>query len=182
MGSSLHGSTGPARSLLQRGLPTGSQPPSEESTCSGAESSRGYRWIPPPLTSMCCRWTTCLTTVFSTSCRGISLPMHGAPPPPPSSLALVSAELFLPHILTHFSGCNCSLASFFFLLKYNRCATTIADCLGLGQQWVCLGASWHWLCWREGKLLTVSHRSHPHKPSATKTLSHKSNTSQPLPL
>uniref|UniRef100_A0A8B9RUN6 Protein artemis n=1 Tax=Accipiter nisus TaxID=211598 RepID=A0A8B9RUN6_9AVES len=28
VGSSLHGATGPARSLLQRGLPTGSQPPS----------------------------------------------------------------------------------------------------------------------------------------------------------
>jgi len=41
--SSLHGSTGPARSLLQHGLSKGSQPPSSASTCSGVGSSMGCR-------------------------------------------------------------------------------------------------------------------------------------------
>jgi len=50
------------------------------STCSGVGSSTG------------CRWTTCLTMVFTTSCWGISALALGAPPPPPSSLNLVSAE------------------------------------------------------------------------------------------
>ena len=37
------------------------------------------------------------------------------------------------------------------LLKY---VTTVADGLGLGQQLVHLGASWHWFYWTCGKLLT----------------------------
>jgi len=36
----------------------------------------------------------CLSMVFSMACRGISALAPGAPPPPPSSLTLVSAELF----------------------------------------------------------------------------------------
>ena len=108
VGSSLHGATGPARSLLQRGLPTGSQPPLDTSFCSGVGSSTGCRWISaPPWTSMGCKGTACLTMVFTTGCRGISAPAPGAPPPPPSSLTLVSAELFLSHILSPLSGCNC---------------------------------------------------------------------------
>ncbi|KAK4826739.1 LOW QUALITY PROTEIN: hypothetical protein QYF61_010992 [Mycteria americana] len=98
IGSSLHGSTGPARSLLQRGLPTGSQPLSGTCTCSSVGSSMGCRWIPaPPLTSMGCRGTACLTMVFTTGCRGISAPAPGAPPPP--SLALMKAfEVFFKYI------------------------------------------------------------------------------------
>jgi len=104
MGSSLHGSTGPGRSLLQHGLPTGSQPHLGASTSSSVESSRGCMWTSaPPLTSMSCKGTAYLTTVFSTSCRGISDPAPGVPPPPPSLLTLVSAELCLLHILTPLS-------------------------------------------------------------------------------
>jgi len=70
------------------------------SSCSGVGSSVGCRWISaPPWTSMGCRGTTCLAMVFSTGCRGISAPAPGAPPSHPSSLTLVSAELFLLHLL-----------------------------------------------------------------------------------
>ena len=89
------------------------------STCSGMWSSPGYRRISAPLwTSMDCMGTACLTMVFITGCRGkISALKPGAPPPPPSSLTLVSAELFLPHCLTPLSYLLfCS--SFFPYLKY----------------------------------------------------------------
>jgi len=44
--------------------------------------------------------TACLTMVLITGCRGMLAPEPGAPPPLPSSLTWVSAELFLPHILS----------------------------------------------------------------------------------
>ena len=65
VGSSLHGATGPARSLLQRGLPTGSQPPVGASTCSGVGSSTG------------CRWNLCSPSSFLRGLQGDSLPHHG---------------------------------------------------------------------------------------------------------
>jgi len=97
VGSSIHGSTGPGRSLLWRGVP-----------------STGYRWRSTPLwTSMDCRGTSCLTMVFSTSCKErLSALTFQEPPPPPSSLTLVSAELFLSHRLTPL----CQLL--FFLLPF----------------------------------------------------------------
>jgi len=106
VGSSLHGSAGPGRSLLQHRLPTGSQPPLGTSTCFGVGSSMGYRLMSTPLwTSMGCRGTTCLIMVFIMSCKGrLSAPATGAPPPPPSSLTLMSAELFLSHHLTPLSS------------------------------------------------------------------------------
>jgi len=49
------------------------------------------------------RGTACLTMVFSMGCRGISALAPGAPSAPPSSLTLVSAELFLSHHLAPLS-------------------------------------------------------------------------------
>jgi len=102
---SLHGSTVPGRSLLQRRLPTGSQLPSGTHLLWCGVPSTGCRWTSAPLwTSMGCRGTTCLTMVFITSCKGrLSVPASGAPPPPPSSLTSVPAELFLSHHLTPIS-------------------------------------------------------------------------------
>ena len=97
------------------GFPMESWPSLGVSTCSGVGSSRGYRWASfPPWTSLGCRGTACLTMVFTTGCRGISAPAPGASPPPPSSLTLGSAGLFLSHVLTPLSGCSfCVTATFF---------------------------------------------------------------------
>jgi len=51
--------------------------------------------------------------VFSMGCRGISAPACGAHPPPPSSLTLVSAGLFLSHVLNPLF--QLQLRSLFFL-------------------------------------------------------------------
>jgi len=84
VGSCLHGSAGPGRSLLQRRLPTGSQLPSGIHLLRRGVPSMGCRWISaPPWTSMDCRGTTCLTMVFIMSCKGrVSAPTFQAPPPP----------------------------------------------------------------------------------------------------
>jgi len=71
VGSSLHGAAGPGRSLLQDGLPMGSQPPSDIHLLHRGVPSTGCRWrSAPPWTSMDCRGTTCLTMVFIMSCKG----------------------------------------------------------------------------------------------------------------
>jgi len=97
-----HRATGPARSLLQCGLPTGSQTPLgihllRRGVLHGLQvkifSTMHLQ------TSMGCRAKACLTIVCSTGCRGISAPMPAAPPPPPSALTLESEELFLSHSL-----------------------------------------------------------------------------------
>jgi len=80
-------------------------------TCSGVGFSMGCRWISaPPWTSMGCRWTICLTRIFSTGCRRISALAPGAPSLHPSSLTLVSAELF--HIISLLSPHCCPAAGF----------------------------------------------------------------------
>jgi len=86
-GSSLHGSTGPGRSLLWHWVPSmGSQLPSGIHPLQCGVPSMGYRWISAPLwTSMDCRRTACLTVVFITSCKGRipSLTFQAPPPLPP---------------------------------------------------------------------------------------------------
>jgi len=58
VGSTLHGSTGPAKSLLQVGFPQG--------------HSLLWAYLPAPLwTSIGCRRTAGLTVVFTRGCRGI---------------------------------------------------------------------------------------------------------------
>ena len=97
-------STGPqvlpgACSMLEQGLPWGHSL-LRASTCSSVGSSTGFRWVSAPLwTSMGYGRTACLTTVFFTGCRGISALAPGATPPPALSLTLVSADLFLSHVL-----------------------------------------------------------------------------------
>jgi len=119
MGSSLHGSAGPARSLLQRELPMGSQPPSGIHMLWCGVHFTGCRWMSaPPWTSMYCRGTAGLTMIFIMGCRGkLSAPASQAPPPAASSMTLVSAELFLSYHLTPLSQLlpHCG---FFPLLKY----------------------------------------------------------------
>jgi len=119
VGSSLHESTGPARCLLQRGLPTGSQRPWDIHLLWCGVPSTGYGWMSTPLwTSMGCRGTACLAMVFIIGCKGkLSSPESQAPPPPPSSLPLVSAKLFLSHSLTPLSRLPFH-HSFFPILKY----------------------------------------------------------------
>jgi len=77
----------------------------QASTCSSVGSPTGCRWIATLLwTSIGCRGTACLTMVFIMGCKGkLTAPGSQAPPPPPSSLTLVSAELFLSHCLTPLS-------------------------------------------------------------------------------
>jgi len=101
---SFHGFTGPGRSLLQRGLPMGSQSPSGASTCSSLEFSMDCRSVSfPPWTSMDCKGTACLTMVFTTGCRGISAP--------------VSGTALLPYSLSSLCCC-CSTVLFFPLFIY----------------------------------------------------------------
>jgi len=83
------------------GPPTGSQLPSGIHLLQHWVPSMGYRWRSDPL------WTStgCLTMVFITSCQGrLSALASRAPPPPPSSLTLVPAGLFLSHSLTPLSA------------------------------------------------------------------------------
>ena len=104
VGYSLHGATGPARSLLQRGLPTGSQPPS------GIPLLR--RGVIPRLQVEIC------SPVDLPGLQGDSLPHRGlhhhglqgnlrsgawSTSCPPSALTWGSAGLGLSHVLTPFT-------------------------------------------------------------------------------
>jgi len=88
MGSSLHGSTGPSRSLLQHGIPTRSQPPLGMHLLWHGVPSIGCRWRSAPLwTSMDCRGTICLTMVFIMGCKGKLSALASQTPPPQSFFA-----------------------------------------------------------------------------------------------
>jgi len=109
IGSSFHGSTGPARSLLQFRLSTRSQPPSGNHLL-WCGIHHGLQ-------------VEISSTVDLHGLQGDSLPHcgldHGLQGklcssawstfPPPSALTLVSAELFLSHILTPLSSCKMPL-------------------------------------------------------------------------
>jgi len=121
VGSSLHGSPGPGRSLLQCGIPTGSQLPSGIHLLWHGVPSTGYRLISAPLwTSMGCSGTTCLTKVFHSDLQGrLSALASGAPPPPSffTDLGVCRVISFTSSHLSLFTAI--SLQSFFLpLLKY----------------------------------------------------------------
>ncbi|KAM9591178.1 uncharacterized protein ACIBXB_006075 [Morphnus guianensis] len=117
-----HGVTSPARKPAPW-APLSTDPQVLPGACSSVGFPRGHSLLRAPTcsgmgSSTGCRGTACLTMVFTMGCRGISALAHGAPPPPPSSLTLVSAGLFLLHVLTLLSGCRfCLSRNFFFLLK-----------------------------------------------------------------
>lgn len=73
-----------------------------------------------------------------------------------STSPLVSAGLFLTFsVFTLRASFTLSYSC------YYTGAINITGWLSFGQQWVCLEASWNWLCLTCGKLLTSSHRSQP---------------------
>jgi len=89
---------------------------------------------------MGCRQATCFTIFFIKGCRGTSALALGAPPPPPS-LTLVSAGLFLSQF-SHSSFSQLPHKGFWPSLN-NRGTTNITDGLSFGQRQVCLRAVWN---------------------------------------
>ena len=120
VGSCLHESAGPGRSLLQRGAPHTVIASFMHLSTPVRGPFMGYRWRSAP------PW-------ISLDCKGDSLPHHCLSSraaredtllrhlehllPLPSSLTLVSTELFLSHLLTPLSQLPC-YPSFFPFLKY----------------------------------------------------------------
>lgn len=104
---------------------------------------------------MGCRGTAFLTMVFTTSFRGMSAFMPRAPLPLPSLLTLMSTEFFFSCVPIPVFQLQLLLHNIS-PLKY-----IITDEFDFGHQWVCLGASWHWLCQIWGKLLATVCSSHP---------------------
>ena len=175
MGSSLHTATGPAKSLLQHRLPTGSQLPSCTSPCSSLGFSSSCRWRSAPLwTSMGCRGTACLTMVCSRGCRGISAQVPGAHP----ALLLHwpwCLQGCFSYIFSPLSSAVIAVAQFFFPLLNYVIPEALPQSL-VGSALASSGAGWHQLCRTLGKLLAASHRSHPYSPTTSKTVPPKPNT------
>ena len=167
---SLHRSTGLGRSLLQHGLPTGSQPPSGIHLLRPGVPSTGCRWTSaPPWTSMGCRdslphhgllhglqknlcsgiWSTSSPSSFTglAVCRVVSLPSSR------SSLSTAAS----PQVFSASEMC------------YPRGAATVAGGLGLGQWWVCLRAGWHWLYQMGGSSSQLLTEATSIAPPATQT-------------
>lgn len=92
LGYSSRRASGPAKNLHQHGLPMGSQFTLGILICCSMETVMGCRWISSqPWTAMSCSRTVFLPM----NCKDISALALGAPLPPPSSLTLVHAGLFL---------------------------------------------------------------------------------------
>lgn len=70
---------------------------------------------------------------FTTGCRDVSAPACGAPLPAPHALTLVSAGLFLSHLLTPFSHTCCALFTLS-LICYHRGTTSITHRLSLASR------------------------------------------------
>lgn len=122
-------------------------------------SSMGSKWISSPLlTFRSCRRTAYLATVFIKGCRSISALVPSLPP----SLALVCAELF--YIFSFLSSswhCADFISSFLTIAEVLPLSVMSSS---LGQQCVCLGGCWRWLCQIWKKLSAAFHGSHPCNP------------------
>jgi len=144
MGSSLQGSAGPGRSLLQHRLPTGSQLPSGILLLQRGVPTTGCRWrSAPPWTSMDRRGTTCLTMVFITSSKGrLSALAPPAPPPPSFFTDLGVCRVFF-HIVSLLS-LNCHLTTgFFFPFPFLNMLSQ--RCYQLAWTSPVAGLSWSWM-------------------------------------
>lgn len=92
--------------LFQCGAPTRSQE-LQHGVSMGSSLFQGSYTSSDMESSMGCRGTIFITTVFTMGCRGISAPELGPPPPPPSLLTLVSAKLFVSHVFSLLSPSYC---------------------------------------------------------------------------
>jgi len=81
-------------------------------------------------------------------------------------------EHLLPSFCTDLGGCRVVALTY----SHSSILMDDGDGLGLGQQWVHLGAWWYWLYWTWGKLPAASHRSHPCSAPTTRTLPRKPST------
>lgn len=131
LGSSLHRSPGPCQQHAPAWASHRGHSLLWAPTCSSLRLLNGLQWH------------SCLTILFTTGCRGIPALVPGAPPAPYPSLTLVSAELFLPHILTPLWPQLLLCNSFLKFLKGGGGTTTITDGFSLCQRWVYPGAGWH---------------------------------------
>lgn len=163
VGSFLHSTTGPARSLSQDRLHVGPQPPPGIHMLQCGLFQGLQVDVSPPWMSMGCR----ATAASHHRLQG-SLSSGSSFPP---SFASVPAKLFLSHILTPlFSVCN-FLPFFFFFLKYVTLEALPLLRMGLASassrlvlEPAAFGSFGH------RKLQAASHSSQPCSPLPTKTL------------
>lgn len=128
-------------------------------------SSVGYMWLSAPSWPfMGCRETACLTVIFYMECREISALLPGAP----SSLTLVSAEVFSSHVITPDRWWCCIGFPARFHVCSHRSTITITDGHSLGQHWDHLETDWYVVSWKWEKPLIASHSSHSVAPPLPK--------------
>ena len=162
LGSSFHGSTAPARPLLQAGLPPGSQPPSGIPLLQGAPpGAAGGSLLPgtlPGLQGHGCPTMGCPRAAGEAQPRGLEpllpLLLHcpglcRAVPLPCSHCSLLTAQFHLCHSFI-FPSPVCSPGG----------VTAISAGFSLGPSWTRLALP----CWAWGKLPAAAHRTHPAAP------------------
>ena len=156
VGSSLHGSTGPARNLLQWGLPTGSQPPS------GIHLFR-HGVLHGLQVDIC-------STVDLHELQGDSLPHHGLPHGLQGNLCSgtwsISSSSFFTDLgvcrvvsLTFQSSLCCRFPLLKSVLPEALPPLLMGSALASGRSILEPAGIGSWGTW--GKLLAASHRSHP---------------------